>query len=220
VPARPRICATIIENDLEAIKGVGPVVDLFEVRIDLIGKEWHDLAKNLGKPWIACNRPKEEGGKWRGDESGRIGELLRAVELGASILDLELATPGLKSILNKVRGKAECLVSQHNFKGTPSLDEMKTMVKKQLEVGADICKVVTTARIIKDNFITLRLIKSFPGVKMVSFAMGEKGIVSRILCPLAGGYFTYTSMDEGKESASGQLTADQLSKIYGMIGND
>ena len=53
---RPRICTVIVNNDLEALKEVKPLVDLFEVRIDLIGDGWQELAKQLNQPWIACNR--------------------------------------------------------------------------------------------------------------------------------------------------------------------
>jgi 3-dehydroquinate dehydratase len=52
---------------------------------------------------------------------------------------------------------------------------------------------------------------------MVSFAMGPLGLASRVLCPLIGGYFTYASLGEGKESAPGQLTVDQLKGIYRMM---
>jgi 3-dehydroquinate dehydratase len=46
------------------------------------------------------------------------------------------------------------------------------------------------------------------------------GQISRVLCPLAGGYFTYASVAAGKESAEGQITAGELRKIYGMLGNE
>jgi 3-dehydroquinate dehydratase len=47
--------------------------------------------------------------------------------------------------------------------------------------------------------------------------MGPLGFASRILCPLFGGDFTYASIEAGKESASGQITAGDLRKIYGMV---
>ena len=81
---RPRICAVIVNNDLEAVNGVKPFVDLFEVRIDLIGDGWQELTKQIKKPWIACNRRAEEGGRCTASEEARIQELLKAVELGAA----------------------------------------------------------------------------------------------------------------------------------------
>jgi len=216
---RPRICAVIVSNDLEAVKRVEPLVELFEARIDLIGDGWQELVKQLKKPWIACNRCVEEGGSWQGDESKRRQELLSAIELGASIIDVELVTGNLKEIVQLIKKKAKCLLSFHDLKGTPSLDRMREIVQKELEAGADICKIVTTAQRFEDNLAVLQLISDFPKTRAISFAMGSLGLASRILCPLVGGDFTYASIEEGKESASGQITVRDLRKIYGMLGN-
>jgi len=214
---RPRICAVIVSNDLKAVKGVEPLVDLFEARIDLIGDGWQELVKQLNKPWIACNRCTEEGGSWQGNESERRKELLSAIELGASIIDIELVTGNLEEIVQLIKKKAKCLLSFHDFKGTPSLDRMREIVQKELAAGADICKVVTTAQKLEDNLTVLQLISDFPKTKVVSFAMGPLGSVSRILCPLVGGNFIYASVEEGQESASGQMTVRDLRNIYGTL---
>ena len=214
---KPMICASIVENDLETIKSVEPFVDLFEVRIDIIGSGWKNTIKNLEKPWLACNRRIEEGGSWRGSESGRISELLSAVELGAEIVDIELATPGVENMVREIKGKVDCLLSYHNLEGTPPLKEMQNIIRKQLAAGADICKVVTTARGVADNIAVLQLVRDFPEKKVVAFAMGDKGQISRVLCPLVGGYFTYASIKEGRESASGQMTVKELKDIYTII---
>ena len=214
---RPRICASIISNDLQAVRGVEPLVELFEVRIDLIGDDWRELVKQLKKPWIACNRSADEGGSWRGSESKRREELLSAIEMGASIIDVELVTGNLKEIVQLIRKKAKCLVSFHDLKGTPPLDRMREIVQRELEAGADICKVVTTAQRFEDNLAVLQLISDFPKTRVVSFAMGPFGFASRILCPLVGGDFIYASIEAGRESASGQITVRDLRKIYGMV---
>ena len=44
---------------------------------------------------------------------------------------------------------------------------------------------------------------------------GENGIQTD--CPLVGGDFTYASLAEGKESAPGQVTVEQLSRIYEIV---
>jgi len=60
--------------------------------------------------------------------------------------------------------------------------------------------------------------------------MGEKGEISRILSPLFGTELTFGSIEEGRESAPGQITADILKniyridklrapKIFGLVGN-
>ncbi len=214
---KPGICAVIVSNNLKAVKDIAPLVDLFEVRIDLIGDSWPEMIKQFNKPWIACNRSADEGGQWLGNEARRVEKLLQAIELGADIVDIELRTKNLKKIVQLVKRRAKCLLSCHDMEKTPPLNEMKEVVRSQLKAGADICKMVTTARGFEDNLAVLQLIAEFPEVKLVSFAMGPLGLMSRVLCPLVGGDFTYASIEKGKESAQGQITVRDLRKIYEMV---
>jgi len=213
----PRICAVIVDDDLEAVKKVEPFVDLFEVRIDLIGDGWQELVKQLKKPWIGCNRRADEGGRWQGDETGRVEKLLEATELGADIVDIELRTEGLKQARELIKKRAQCLLSFHELKETPPLSSMREIVQRQLKAGADICKIITTAQKFEDNLTVLQLISEFPQTRIVSFAMGPLGLVSRVLCPLVGGDFTYASIEPGKESASGQITVAGIRELYKMV---
>ncbi len=214
---KPRICAVIVNNDLEAVKEVELFVDLFEVRIDLIGDGWQELVKQFKKPWIGCNRSADEGGGWEGDEASRIEKLLKAIELGADIIDLELRTTNLKQTMGLIKKRTKCMLSYHHLDKTPSLHDMKGIVRRQLEAGADVCKVVTTAQRFEDNLAILQLISEFPKARIVSLAMGPLGFASRVLCPLVGGDFTYASIEQGRESASGQITVRELRKLYGMV---
>ena len=214
---KSRICATITNNNPKAVKEVESLVDLFEVRIDLIGDDWQEVAKQFNKPWIACNRSADEGGRWQGNEARRIEKLLQAIELGAKIVDVELSTKNLNNVVQLVKKRTECLLSFHDLEKTPPLDTMKQIVAKQSKAGADICKIVTTARTFEDNISVLRLISEFPTTKLVSFAMGPLGIISRVLSPLVGGDFTYASIEKGKESAPGQITVRELLRIYEII---
>ncbi len=214
---KPRICAVIVSNDPNAVKEVEPLVDLLEVRIDLVGDGWPELVKPFRKPWIACNRSAEEGGQWQGNEARRVEQLLQAVELGADIVDIELRTKNLDKIIQLIKKRTKCLLSFHDLEKTPPLDEMKEIVRRQLKAGADICKMITTAQGFEDNLTVLQLISEFPRIRLISFAMGALGSMSRILCPLVGGDFTYASIEKGKESAQGQITVRDLVKIYEMV---
>jgi 3-dehydroquinate dehydratase-1 len=214
---RPKICASIVNMDYQAIKRVESAVDLYEVRIDLIGADWRDVARRLIKPWIACNRKPDEGGVWRGNEKARVAELLSALELGVAMVDIELSTDNLGEVVKQIKGQAKCLISYHDTKKTPSVDLMKELVQRQLAAGADIGKVVTTAEKFRDNISTLQLIQEFPESSIVSFAMGQLGLVSRVLCPLVGGEFIYAAIASGREAAPGQITAEAMRQIYKMV---
>ena len=117
---KPRICAAIVNNDLEAVRQVEPFVDLFEVRIDLIGDGWQKLVKQFKKPWIGCNRRADEGGRWEGGEASRVEKLLEATELGAHIIDLELRTANLKPAIELIKQRAKCLLSFHELENAPA----------------------------------------------------------------------------------------------------
>lgn len=216
--SKPAICAVIADkNNPETLTDVAPLVDLYELRIDMVGEGWEDLVPWLTKPWIACNRLAEEGGHWRGGEKERLQALARAAALGAAIVDIELRTASLAAIVPRIKQLAKCMISYHDFKGTPPLGELKDMVRRQAAAGADICKVVTTATRFEDNLTVLRLLAESSGVKIVSFAMGALGKMSRVFCPLAGGEFTYASIARGKESAPGQMTVTELIETYEKV---
>ncbi len=220
-PNPPEICVALVNDDPTALKTATPLADLFELRIDLIGPDWRQVAARLKKPWIACARRVDEGGKWKGKEAARIKELRDALGLGAAIIDIELATPSLADFVKQIKGKAQVLISYHNIKATPPSETLRQIVNRQLAAGADICKVVTTARTFADNLTVLDLVAAFsPKNKIVAFAMGIKGQFSRILCPIAGGAFTYASVGQGKESADGQLTVKNLRQLYRMVDHD
>ena len=214
---KPRICAVIVNADLEAAKEIEPLADLFEVRIDLIGDGWQELVKQLKRPWIATNRTVDEGGKWQGTEARRIEGLLQAIALGAEMVDIEFRTKNLENIVPLVKKRVKCILSFHDLGKTPPFVELKGIVQKQIKAGADVCKVVTTAGQFEDNLTVLQLVSEFSKQKIVSFAMGQEGQLSRVLSPLVGAEFTYASIAAGKESAPGQITVEELTKIYGMI---
>jgi 3-dehydroquinate dehydratase I len=214
---KPRICTSIIEKDLEAVKEIEPEVDLFEVRLDLLGPDWTELVKYLKKPWIACNRSPAEGGQGNPDDVKRVEELLWAAKAGASIIDIEYNTKNLGDIVALIKARAQCLISFHDMIETPAYDTLVEITRSQIRAGADICKIVTTANEVEDNLAVLKLVSRFPDVKMVAFAMGEAGRLSRVLSPLAGADFTYACIASGKESAAGQIPVRELKAIYSYL---
>jgi 3-dehydroquinate dehydratase type I len=214
---KPKICAVIVSDDAEAVKKAEVLADMLELRMDLVGSGWQELARRLHKPWIATMRDSAHRGKFTGSEEERVDQLMQAVKLGAYIIDVELDCPALEDVAKSIKGRARCMVSYHNWDGTPNLEQLSVTVQRQLAAGAEICKVVTMARNVYDNLAVLKLIGLFPWIDLISFAMGPVGALSRVLSPLAGGYLTYASMDEDSGSAPGQMSVDALRKIYRMI---
>jgi len=213
----PRICTVITCGDTDAIRRAEPLSELFELRMDLVGDGWHKLVPHLHKPWIATMRDIPHRGKFAGSEAERVNELMRAVELGAAIVDIELDCPSLIETVKRIKSSARCLISYHNWDETPPPEQLSIIVKQQLAAGADICKVVTMAGNINNSLAVLELPGRFPGIDIISFSMGPAGTLSRVLSPLAGGYLTYASLDDSAGSAPGQISVELLRGIYRTI---
>jgi len=218
--SRPRICVALTNDDPAVITAVEPLTDYYEVRIDLIGPGWREVAGRLRRPWVATNRRREEGGAWPGSEDDRVDELLAALDLGAAIVDVELDAPGLPNLLRRGKSRGLWLFSYHNMERTPPLEELEAIVERMRAAGADIGKVVTAARSFDDNITVLRLLRAFPGFDLVAFAMGETGRLSRVLAPLAGACFTFAAAAAGRESAPGQVTAAEMRELYRTLGHE
>lgn len=212
---RPRICVVIVrKEDLRALRYVEPLVDLIEVRIDMIGEGWQEVPGRLNKPWLATNRVANEGGQWQGDEESRTAELLKALDLGAQFVDIELQTKNIRHIVATIKKKAKCIVSFHDWEKTPPLRKLEAAVRRELAVGADICKVTAKAVTFDDNATFLELIGRFPGVPLIATSFGPMGVLGRTLSPLIGGYLTYATVADGGGSAAGQISARSLRRIY------
>ncbi len=211
---KPRVCAVLTVADIDTVRKAEALADLFEVRIDLIGAKWQEVASGLRKPWIATNRNAANHGRYAGGEDRRLAELFTALDMGAEIIDIEVETGGLEDIVKRIKGRAKCLLSYHDWAGTAPPEKLAAMVQRQLAAGADICKVVTTAGGLDDNLAIIRLPSLFPWASVIALAMGTAGALSRVLSPLAGGYLTYASTGRGSASAPGQLSLEAMRAIY------
>ncbi len=48
--------------------------------------------------------------------------------------------------------------------------------------------------------------------------MGEHGKVSRLLSPLFGAFFTFASLEQGNETAAGQMSINEMRAAYALLG--
>ncbi len=162
--------------------------------------------------------------------------LTKAAEAGCALVDLEVESAEEAKAAQLARFKAglravgtALLVSYHDFSRTKGLEQ----AAKRIEAfEPDFVKVVSTARTLADNLAVLKLIEDHSlASHVVGIAMGEEGLVSRVLGPRAGAAFTFASPDDGAETAPGQVTArtmvelyrldqlDQATRIFGVAGN-
>ncbi len=196
--------------------------DLIETRLDSLKKhnQLADIARCSNTPLIATNRSTKCQGKFLGDETERKEILMDAARNGFEYVDIELSTPKLENIIANLRETgAKPIISFHDFNETPRSSQLNKILRKEIAGGAEVCKIVTTAKLVEDNLTLLDFVsKSCKDAKMVCFAMGELGKPSRLLSPVFGAFFTIASLEGGRKTAQGQLTIREMRSVYEALG--
>ncbi len=179
------------------------------------------LAEHRDVTAIATCRRKAHGGGFDGPLASELEILTKAAQSGCQIIDLEVesAEETKPAQLAKLRSiGAALIVSYHDFTRTKSLEQAADRIEA---FKPDFVKVVSTARTLADNLTVLRLIEDRSlASHVVGIAMGEEGIVSRVLGPRAGAAFTFASFSNGTETAAGQVTAESMRDLYRMENLD
>ncbi|MEM2567454.1 MAG: type I 3-dehydroquinate dehydratase [Candidatus Bathyarchaeia archaeon] len=222
-----RICVSIMPKGLdEALRLIEKSekygVNFIEVRLDEIGdfKGLKEIAECTETPLIATIRIPKRGGKFLGEEAERTKILLNAASSGFKYVDIELDSPSLKVVVKDLSALGvKPIISFHDFEKTPGKGELQRILKSEIEKGADVCKIVTTAQSPQDNLTLLQFLHDESRkAKIVCFAMGALGKLSRLLSPLYGGYFTIASLERGIETAAGQMTIEEMRAAYKALG--
>lgn len=183
------------------------------------------LAANPGVTAIGTCRRKPNGGNFAGSLADELSILQKAARAGCKIIDLEVesAEEASPAQLEKFRAalsaaNASLLVSFHDFSKTRNLARAADRIAA---FAPDYIKVVSTAQSLSDNLAILRLIEDrSTAARIVGIAMGEEGIISRVLGPREGGSFTFASLEDGGQTgedlgtAPGQLSARTLRVLY------
>jgi 3-dehydroquinate dehydratase/shikimate dehydrogenase len=161
---------------------------------------------------LATCRRHQNHGKFNGSIEEQFAILELAVRSGAHAIDVEIETAeAAPDRINQFRGRAQVIVSYHNFEATPPMD---TVINRVMKVQADAYKVVTTARKPSDNVRVLAAAKALPKKRLVVLAMGELGFPTRVLSPVFGGAYTYAAPMCAEGTAAGQVSARYLRHLY------
>ena len=198
--------------------------DLCELRIDYLkDPDLEKILKARPLPVLATVRPKWEGGQFAGDERDRVGLLEDACLHGAEYVDVEF-----RAYKDFNRRQAKLVVSWHDFEKTPA--DLSAIARKMAALDPFLVKVACHAGGAADLVRLVNLQKTFPSPLAV-IAMGEFGEPLRVLSSRYGGWLTFASIRPGAESAPGQVTVEEMvrlyqaksidaaTEIYGVIGN-
>ncbi|MCD6365898.1 MAG: type I 3-dehydroquinate dehydratase, partial [Planctomycetes bacterium] len=154
---------------------------------------------------IVTNRSKRQGGRFEGSEHERLEVLAAAAKFSPAFIDLELDAIGQEL------PQAAIIVSHHNFDGIDT--DSESIVEAMTASKAAVSKIVFTASAPQEAFLALDILRS-SSKPAIALAMGESGVLSRILAPKFSAMGTFASLDSGAESAPGQLTIEEMKGLY------
>jgi len=204
-----KICTPVIGktleeflNNLDQVQGVS---DIVELRVDKI--------KNLSKNDLQLVR--ERTTKQAIFTSRRKEIILNVLDLGFDFIDIDL--PLIKDFNLPKQIKSNIIISFHDFKRTPDVNKLETILNKIREFKPEVIKIATKVNNNQDVKNLLRiLLDKKENEKMIIVGIGEKGRLIRILGPLLGSFLTFASTRFGK-SASGQIDINEMKKLYKLL---
>lgn len=232
--------ATPVADQVRAAVEAG--ADIVELRVDLMGNA--DTAERYLRavsradsappaPLILTVRSAGEGGAWTGDETERAALIERLARHAPAYVDIELAawerSEALRNRFARARqaGKnaehagasapaareSRLIVSYHNLKMTPeNLDEI---LERLAATSADVIKAVFTARDSTDACRVLAALKARSRDRaIIALAMGEAGLITRVLAGKFGAFLTFAATTPTAATAPGQPTLSELHDLY------
>jgi len=215
--------------------------DLIELRFDYINEaEFITLSflKELMSiippkiPKIFTFRRKQEGGQYDLNTNERLDVLRHLIEVKPDYLDIEINSESdvLKSLIDLAYdNKVKLIFSYHDFEKSIKYEETAEILsrfneklKQELfidlhKINGSIFKIISAAQVFDDNVQVLNICKKLSqhDKKFVCFAMGEMGILSRILCVKFGSLWTYGSLEE--KTAPGQIKIEKIREIHQLL---
>ena len=212
------ICVSIQGKDLNGIRqALAGGLEMAEIRLDRCPLSLEDIETLFAKtdiPLVATCRIAESGGEAQTEQ-----RLEAAMKAGAKYVDLEIEASA--ALADKIGALAEdCgtdyIRSFHDFQGTPSADELKDIVERCFDGGADVAKIVTTAAGKADCSRVMALYENAAPGSLLAFCMGEAGRSTRLDCLAKGAPYTYCALTEEEAAAPGQWAWTDMAKaIYG-----
>ena len=224
----PKICVPITDTTERAIVESARImhnfpVDLVEWRADWFEgiDDWESVRSVLLQlravladlPLLFTFRTKNEGGE-REISYAQYDELLRKVAASkvVDLIDVEMfVDERVASIIHEIH--------QHDFVKTPKQEEIVRRLCFMQESAADIAKIAVKPQTEDDVKVllmaTLEMATKHPETPVITMAMGELGVVSRVSGEKFGSAVTFGTV--GKASAPGQMPVDELKEILEIL---
>jgi 3-dehydroquinate dehydratase/shikimate dehydrogenase len=206
------ICAETPEELFEKIVRAEELADVIEVRFDCVDPaERLEIAKRIsatGKNFILTFRPAEQGGHRELDVAHRK-DFWHSVP-AAKWADVE---PDLIEDA-ETRNFERLICSYHASSNTAT--SIRQIFALLADTKADILKIAVPTSAAVDAISVWNLIADAKsaGKEIIPIALGEAGKWTRILGPAHGSYLSFASLETGAETASGQISAEDMASVF------
>jgi 3-dehydroquinate dehydratase type I len=196
--------------------------DLIELRVDMFKdtemkhiEEIFNIAKEkFKKSIIATVRDVKEGGQ---KELADRLDIYKTVIPLSDLIDIEInSEDAIVEVKKLCRNYKKILIgSYHNFEIMPDIEFLDNIFLKGKSLGADIIKIAVVANNNDDltRLVTFTLKHRSEG--LITMAMGDIGLPSRVINPIFGSLITYGYVN--KPSAPGQLSIRELMDIFKLL---
>lgn len=221
-----KICIPINESDINLLSTryaeSAQHADVIEIWLDSLSvADLPSAIMQSSKPILYVCKGAEEHGSFSGLESDRIQKLIDVLSYKPAYIDVGIHTdPQLIRQLEELKGDTELIISYHNFKKTPSWDELCKIVIQSIKLGADVIKIATQVNdAMSDSIHLLRTIEMIHGIgkKAIITGMGTHGKIIRAIAPLLGTEFTYAPLNQKNATAPGQISYNDLRTIWDIL---
>ena len=187
--------------------------DILEFRIDALKKpeigEIKNTIEEINFPMIATNRINSEGGAFRGSEDERFNILYECCDL-VEYVDIELQSDD--EYIHKIHDSGvKTIVSYHDFKKTPDLNEIMYIVEKEHEMG-DIAKVAFMPQNLEDTLTILAVLSHCNNT--IAISMGDLGSYTRVMASKFESPITFAAGTD--VTAPGQIDIETMKALLNM----
>lgn len=233
---QPVICSPLVGKNLEAIKAEAKTVkalnpDMVEVRAD-----YWDFIEDTDKaiealqairniigdtPILLTVRVAEERGFKKVGQKPKFDFYKKAAALKLpNLIDVELVygAETIKNLKKDLNG-VPVVVAYHDLKGTPSSEEIANILKKEIDAGGDVAKIVvkpnSQADVLRFLNGTLQFRTKNPAYPVIASASGQEGRITRLAGGLFGIDLTFASGVKG--SNPWQMPVQTVQEINKVI---
>lgn len=220
----PLIAVPLIDKSLSSDLNIDDA-DAIELRVDMfdiLSESYvvdiiNQAKERFSKPVITTIRSFNEGGAVEIDDKTRK-KLFKAIMKHTDAVDIEINSEIFNGVVKLARKNNKMSIgSFHDFIRTPEPDKLAAVIKKGKSFKADVVKIAVMPNNMQDLRTITDITIRHSDVGLITIAMGELGMASRVCFPMIGSLLTFATLDV--KTAPGQLSLSQIKEFLSVLKN-